>query len=204
MRQRGSQDRLVLVTILALASIVIVVLLAGGNGSNNRSNALPTRHTIAIWGFSVWEEVMTEEVFPAFQAYWQEQTGEEVTFQTVFAGSEQLTDDIVDGAPADVAILANEHHASWLRINDCTETDWRTFPQQGIISRSPLVIVVRPHNPLGINNWADLTRPGVRLIHPDPRASGGAQWALLAEYGSALLAEGQGAVAADALISLNS
>jgi sulfate/thiosulfate-binding protein len=191
MTQRGLPDKLVLVMIVALVCALVLVSLAGNSRSGNRSDAVTSRHTIALWGFSVWEEVMTEEVFPAFQDYWQGQTGEEVTFQSVFASSEQLTEEILDGAAADVAILSNEQHATWLRINNCVDTDWRSFPQQGISSRSPLVIVVRPGNPLGIEDWADLARPGVRLIHPDPRSSGGAQWALLAEYGSALLREGQ-------------
>ncbi len=192
MSQRGSQDKLSLGIILVLVFVVILISIAGGSRSRSRSDAVPSRHTISVWGFSVWEEVMTEEIFPAFQDYWHEQTGDEVTFRSVFASSEQLTEEILDGAPADVAILSNEHHANWLRINNYTETDWRTFPQQGVISRSPLVIVVRPDNPLRINSWADLARPGVRLVHPDPRTSGGAQWALLAEYGAALVTEGHG------------
>ncbi len=147
----------------------------------------PTRQTIVVYSFSVEEEVMTEEVFPAFQDYWREQAGEEVTFQSVFASCEEITEEIVDGASADVAILSDEQHAIWLRINDWVETDWQTLPQQGIVSRSPIVIVVRPGNPLGIENWSDLARPGVSVVHPDPRTSCGAQWALLAEYGSALL-----------------
>ncbi len=191
MRQRGLPDRFILVVIVVLVCALILVSLAGSNQSGNRSNAVSSRQAIAVWGFSVWEEVMTEEVFPAFQDYWQGQTGEKVTFQSVFASSEQLTEEILDGAAADVAILSNEQHATWLRINNCVETDWHNFPYQGISSRSPLVIVVRPGNPLGIRDWADLARPGMRVVHPDPRSSGGAQWALLAEYGSALLGEGQ-------------
>jgi ABC-type sulfate transport system substrate-binding protein len=70
------------------------------------------------------------------------------------------------------------------------ETDWHALPNEGIVTSSPLVIVVRPDNPLGIADWADLARSGVKLIHPDPRASGGAQWALLAEYGSVLRTNG--------------
>jgi sulfate transport system substrate-binding protein len=147
----------------------------------------PIRHTIIVYSFSVEEEVMTEEVFPAFQSQWREKTGQEVIFQSVFDSSDGLTKAILDGGSADVAILSNEQHAIWLRINDWVETDWHTRPHEGIISHSPLVIVVRPGNPLGIANWVDLARPGVSLVHPDPHTSGGAQWALLAEYGSALL-----------------
>jgi sulfate/thiosulfate-binding protein len=145
------------------------------------------RQSIVVYAFSVEEEALTEKVFPAFQAHWREQTGEEVIFQSVFGSSEELTQEILDGASADVAILANEQHAIWLRINDWVQTDWQTFSYHGVISCSPLAIAVRPGNPLGIEDWADLARPGVDVVHPDPRTSGGAQWALLAEYGSALL-----------------
>jgi len=173
---------------LALA-LLGSLLIAGGCQPPVEPDRKPTRQTIVVYSFSVEEEVMTEEVFPAFQDYWQEQTGQEVTFESVFASCEEITEAILDGAAADVAILSDEQHAVWLRINDWVETDWQTFPHQGIVSHSPLVIVVRPGNPLGIEDWADLARPGVSLVHPDPRTSCGAQWALLAEYGSALLDE---------------
>lgn len=174
---------------LLVVTLALVLITSGCQQPEEREEKPASRQTIIVYGFSVEEEVMTEEVFPAFQAHWREQTGQEVTFQSVFASSDELTEGIMGGASADVAILSNEQHAIWLRINNWVETDWHTFPQQGIISRSPLVIVVRPGNPLGIENWADLTHPDVSLVHADPRTSGGAQWALLAEYGSALLDE---------------
>ena len=170
-----------------VAAALTLTLMSGGCRPPDEPGREPPRQIIVVHGFSVQEEVMTEEVFPAFQAYWQEQKGQEVTFQSIFTGSEEIADEIIGGALADVAILSNEQHAVWLRINDCVETDWTTLPYQGTVSRSPIVIVVRPDNPLGIKDWADLTTPGVELIHPDPNTSGGAQWALLAEYGSSLL-----------------
>ncbi len=176
---------------LLTAVAMCLVLSAGGCQSSMAKPGELTRHTIVVYGSSVEEEVMTEEIFPAFRDYWRERMGQEVIFESVFKSSEELTQSILDGASADVAILANEQHATWLRINDCVETDWQTFPHQGIVSRSPIVIAVRPDNPLYIEGWADLARPGVGLIHADPRTSGGAQWAILAEYGSALL-HGQG------------
>jgi sulfate transport system substrate-binding protein len=173
-----------------LAVALVLTLITGGCQQPEEQDKKPaSRQTIIVYGFSVEEEVMTEEIFPAFQTHWREQTGQEVTFQSVFASSDELTEGIMGGASADVAILSNEQHAIWLRINNWVETDWHTFPQQGIISHSPLVIVVRPGNPLGIEDWAGLTHPDVSLVHADPRTSGGAQWALLAEYGSALLDE---------------
>lgn len=175
-----------------IAAALTLALITGGCQPSVVQYRETTRQTIVVYSFSVEEEVMTEEVFPAFRTYWREQMGQEVIFQSVFASSEELTRSILDGASADVAILSNEQHALWLRINDWVETDWHTLPHQGIISRSPIAIVVRPGNPLGIEDWADLARPGVKLMHPDPRTSGGAQWALLAEYGSALLDEKSG------------
>lgn len=172
-----------------VAAALALTLITGGCQPLEEQGRELTRQTIVVYSFSVEEEVMTKEVFPAFQAHWQKQTGQEVTFRSVFGSSEKLTEEILDSASADVAILSNEQHAVWLRINNWVKTDWRTFPHQGVMSRSPLVIVVRPGNPLGIQDWADLARPGVSLVHPDPRTSGGAQWALLAEYGSALLDE---------------
>jgi sulfate/thiosulfate-binding protein len=192
MMRRGVQ----LIAVQLVVAALVLALICAGCQPPERSSREPTRQTIVVSGFSIEEEVVTKEIFPAFQVYWREQTGQEVTFQSVFTGSEELSEMIVGGAPADIAILSNEQHAVWLHVNDLVETDWQTFPHAGIVSRSPLVIVVRPGNPLGIEDWADLARPDVRLIHCDPRTSGGAQWALLAEYGSALLDEGSGSAEA--------
>jgi sulfate/thiosulfate-binding protein len=178
---------------LAAAGLALL-LVATGCQSSARQDRESTRReftlrTIVVYAFSVEEEAMTEKIFPAFQDYWRSQTGQEVVFESVFASAEEITQAILDGAAADVAILSNEQFAVWLRVNDYVETDWHTFPHQGIISRSPIVIAVRPGNPLGVKDWADLARPGVSVVQADPRTSAGAQWALLAEYGSALLDE---------------
>ncbi len=171
--------------LLVIVALSLVLLTTGCQPSTvQQSKAV--RQTIVVYAFSIEEEVLTKETFPAFQDYWQEQTGQEVTFKSVFAGSQNLAEEIIDGGEADVAILSNEQHAVWLHVNDLVETDWHAFPHQGMVSCSPLVIVVRPDNPLGIEDWADLARPGVSLIHPDPRTSGGGQWALLAEYSAFL------------------
>jgi sulfate/thiosulfate-binding protein len=172
---------------LALALVPLILVLVSCQ-TNQAQNSKPTRQTIVVYSFSVEEEVMNKEIFPAFMKYWEQRAGEEVTFQSIFTGSEEIADRIVKGGLADVAILSNEQHAVWLNINDLVQTDWHDFPHQGVISQSPIVIVVRPGNPLGITDWADLCRPNVKLVHADPQTSGGAQWALLAEYGSALMA----------------
>ena len=175
-------------------ALTIIALTVAGCVSQPTPSQETARQNLVVYGFSVEEEVMTKGILPAFQAFWKQQTGAEVTFQSIFTGSEEISNAILGGARCEVALLSNEQHATWLHINDRVQTDWRTFPHKGIVSRSPIVIVVRPGNPLGIEDWADLARPGVKVVHPDPRSSGGAQWALLAEYGSVLLSGGdQGA-----------
>jgi sulfate transport system substrate-binding protein len=148
----------------------------------------PEMRTIVVYGFSILGEVMNEEVLPAFQAAWEVQTGERVEFITSFAGSGTITNQIVLGVPADIAILSTELDAYRLVENGILQKDsWRQLPNQGILNRSPFIILVRAGNPKGIHGFEDLTKPGVGIVHPDPLTSGGAQWAILAEYGSALL-----------------
>ncbi len=65
--------------------------------------------------------------------------------------------------------------------------DWQALPQKGIINLTPFVILVARGNPKGIQDFPDLAKPGVRVIHPDPVSSGGAQWSILAIYGSELI-----------------
>jgi sulfate transport system substrate-binding protein len=170
----------------ALGLIILFAVVVGCQTSSS-DNVKPPKRTLTVYGFSVQEEVMTKEIFPAFATYWKQKTDEEVVFRTVFTGSEEIAQAIIDGAPADVAILSNEQHAIWLQINSYIETDWRDLPYEGIVSYSPLVIIVRPGNPQNIRGWTDLARSGIRVVHANPRTSGGAQWALLAEYGSAVL-----------------
>jgi sulfate transport system substrate-binding protein len=182
------RKKLPLISVALTLAMTALIIVLGGCQTTQNQNGKSTRHIIVVYSFSVEEEVMNKEIFPAFKKYWQQRAGEEVIFQSIFTGSEEIADAIVEGGLADVAILSNEQHAVWLNINDFVETDWQSFPHQGIVTESPLVIAVRPGNPLGIKDWADLVQPGVKLVHANPQTSGGAQWALLAEYGSALMA----------------
>jgi sulfate/thiosulfate-binding protein len=142
--------------------------------------------TVTLYGFSIMKDVMEKEIFPAFAAKWKAEHGIDVNFVSSFAGSETVTNQILQGTPADVAVLSIERDAERLRDGKATTTDWHRLPQKGIVNKTPFVIIVRTGNPQHIQDFADLGRPGVRLIHPDPVSSGGAQWSLLAIYGSEL------------------
>ncbi len=148
------------------------------------ARAAPPR-IIVFYGFSILGDVMTEAIFPAFQRRWQDQTGEHVEFISSFAGSGTVTNQLIMGVPADLALLSLELDAQ--RLADAGVTppqSWHRLPHRGVVNRTPFIILVRPGNPQGIQDFTDLARPGIRVVHPDPLTSGGANWAIVAEYGA--------------------
>lgn len=143
--------------------------------------------TITVYGFSIMKEALEKDIYPAFAAKWKaEHNGEEVNFVSSFAGSETITNQILQGAPADVAILSIERDVDRMIQAGHIPNDWYVTPQKGIVNKTPFVIIVRKGNPKGIADFADLGKTGIKLIHPDPVSSGGAQWSILAIYGSEL------------------
>lgn len=146
---------------------------------------------LVVYAFSTQEEVFSQSIFPAFERAWEAETGRDLTIEGVFGASGTLAGQINLGAPADVAIFSNARHADWLKLGRRVRRD----SQPLVIGCTPMVIVTRSGNPTGISGYADLAQPGLRLIHADPRSSGAGEWAVLAEYGSALLATNDPAAA---------
>lgn len=137
-----------------------------------------------MYGFSTQEEVLTQSIYPAFERSWEAETGRDLVIEGVFGPSGTLGSQIMLGSPADVALLSNEQHVNWLKAGKRVRADAR--PET--VSFSPMIIVTRPGNPKRITEFNDLGQPELCLLHADPRSSGAGDWALLAEYGSALFA----------------
>jgi len=142
---------------------------------------------ITIYGFSIMKESLEKEIFPAFSAKWKREHGVDVKFTPSFAGSETITNQILQGVKAQVGIFSIERDPQRLKEKGFVTGDWRALPQKGIINKTPFVILVRRGNPKGIHDFPDLAKPGIKIIHPDPISSGGAQWSILAMYGSELV-----------------
>jgi sulfate transport system substrate-binding protein len=142
---------------------------------------------ITVYGFSIMKESLEKEIYPAFAAKVKREHGLDIRFTSSFAGSETITNQILQGVKAQVAILSIERDAQRLKEKGFVTSDWHALPQRGIVNKTPFVILVRRGNPKGIHDFSDLAKPGVRLIHPDPVNSGGAQWSILAIYGSELV-----------------
>ena len=153
---------------------------------------------LVVYAFSTQEEVLTQSIFPAFETAWEAETGRDLTLDGVFGPSAMLAGQINLGAPADVALFSNAHHVTYLRMGKQV----RVETQSHVLGSTPMVIVTRPGNPHGLETFADLARPGLRLVHANPRTSGGGEWALLAEYGSARVAGGDPAASAARLSAI--
>ncbi|HXI74968.1 MAG TPA: sulfate ABC transporter substrate-binding protein [Pyrinomonadaceae bacterium] len=142
---------------------------------------------ITLYGFSIMKEPLEKAIFPAFTSKAKREHGLDVTFTSSFAGSETVTNQIITGVKAQIAILSIERDAQRLKDHKDITSDWHDLPQKGIVNKTPFVILVRKGNPKGIHDFSDLAKPGVKVIHPDPNSSGGAQWSILAIYGSELV-----------------
>jgi len=126
---------------------------------------------------------------PAFAAEYKQQTGDTVTIKNAHGGSGKQSRAVIDGAPADVVTLALA--ADIDAIADSPShllgDDWQShYSQNSSPYTSTIVFVVRHGNPRGIKDWSDLIKSDVKVITPDPKASGGARWAYLAAWGWAL------------------
>ena len=142
---------------------------------------------IVLYGFSILGEPLNQLILPAFEREWKKRTGEDVEFATSFAGSGTITNQLIMGVPAQLALLALEPDARRLADAGLIERGaWKRLPHQGVVNRTPFIILVRPGNPKRIRGFHDLARPGIKVVHPDPLISGGASWAILAEYGAGL------------------
>ncbi|HEY0078291.1 MAG TPA: sulfate ABC transporter substrate-binding protein [Pyrinomonadaceae bacterium] len=185
-RRLDTTLRAALMLSLCLLPFASSCLPGSQNDTKGGGGAGGTR-TITLYGFSVMKESLEKAIFPAFSAKWKQEHGEEVRFVSSFAGSETITNQILQGVGADIAILSIERDVDRLKQGGAVTSDWHTLPQRGIVNKTPFIILVRKGNPKGIRDFADLAKPGIKIIHPDPVSSGGAQWSVLAVYGSELI-----------------
>ena len=120
----------------------------------------------------------------AFAKHWKAKTGQEVTFKQSHGGSGKQARSIIDGLDADVATLALAGDTDALVKNGgWLSPDWqKKLPHNASPYNSTIVLVVRQGNPKGIKDWDDLVRPGVGVITPNPKTSGGARWNYLAAW----------------------
>ncbi len=172
-----------LCALLAAGLLLLGACLPKSGTSTRKGGA----RVITLYGFSVMKEVMDKAVLPGFTEKWKREQGEDVRFVASYAGSETITNQILQGVTADVGIFSIERDVYRLVEKQLVKADWKTSaPHNSLVNKTPFVIIVRKGNPKGIRDFSDLAKPGIKLIHPDPDSSGGAMWSILAIYGSEL------------------
>jgi sulfate/thiosulfate transport system substrate-binding protein len=127
------------------------------------------------------------DVNTAFIAHWKQKTGQTLTIEQSHGGSGKQARAVIDGNDADVVTLALAYDIDQIAKNGLIDPGWQDrLPNRSSPYTSTIVFLVRKGNPKNIHDWGDLIQPGVQVITPNPRTSGGARWNYLAAWGWAL------------------
>jgi sulfate transport system substrate-binding protein len=123
----------------------------------------------------------------AFATQWKAKTGDNVTIKQSHGGSGKQARSVIDGLSADVVTLALAYDIDEIAGRGLLAKDWqKRLPHNSAPYTSTIVFLVRKGNPKGIKDWGDLVKPGIAVITPNPKTSGGARWNHLAAWGYAL------------------
>jgi sulfate transport system substrate-binding protein len=128
-----------------------------------------------------------QDLNAAFAKQWKAKAGDDVKIRQSHGGSGKQARSVIDGLEADVVTLALGYDIDAIAERKILAADWqKRLPQNASPYTSTIVFLVRKGNPKGIRDWNDLVRPGVSVITPNPKTSGGARWNYLAAWGHAL------------------
>ena len=143
-----------------------------------------------------------EQYNAAFAAYWKQKTGDTVTVRQSHGGSGKQARSVIDGLEADVVTLALAADIDGIARNGklLPESWAKRLPQNSAPYTSTIVFLVRKGNPKRILDWSDLIRPGISVITPNPKTSGGARWNYLAAWSWALMQPGGNAARAEVFV----
>jgi sulfate transport system substrate-binding protein len=144
-----------------------------------------------------------QQINKAFAAAWQQRTGQSLSIKQSHGGSGRQARSVIDGLEADVVTLALAYDIDEIAAKGrLLPADWqKRLPNNSAPYTSTIVLLVRKGNPKQIRDWPDLARPGVAVITPNPKTSGGARWNYLAAWGHALRQPGGNEQAAREFVS---
>ena len=144
-----------------------------------------------------------KDINAAFAAQWKAKTGQDVTINQSHGGSGSQSRAVIDGLDADVVTLALAYDIDAISQKaGLLPANWqKRLPENSTPYTSTYVFLVRKGNPWHIKDWPDLVKPGIQVITPNPKTSGGARWAYLAAWAYALKAPGGNAEKARAFVA---
>jgi sulfate/thiosulfate transport system substrate-binding protein len=168
--------------IAAGLSVLAVMAVSAGCGSSSSGSGSGGSSTINLVAYSTPQKVYAK-LIPAFQAT---TDGSGSKFNQSFGASGTQAKAVIAGQPADVVEFSREPDMTNLVAAKLVASDWNGNKYKGMITNSVVTFMVRKGNPLGITNWNDLIKPGVKIVTPNPLSSGSATWNLMAAYGAQL------------------
>src|SRR5574339_635285 len=170
-----------------IVSLLWIALMATGCSTGPESTQASTwgnEVKLTLAAYTTPREAYAE-IIPLSQAYWKDKTGKTVTFEKSYQGSGAQSRAVVEGFEADVVALSLEADVTRIEKAGLITHDWRGESHGGMVSTSVVAFAVRAGNPKAIHDWADLAGPGLEILTPNPKTSGGAMWNVLALYGAA-------------------
>jgi sulfate/thiosulfate transport system substrate-binding protein len=176
--RKNFKAALIVASLAASLGVTACTTASGDDGEDGE--------TINLVAYSTPEAAYTE-IETLFQGT---PEGEGVEFSTSYGPSGDQSRAVEGGQPADYVNFSLESDVTRLVDAGLVAEDWQDTEHAGIVADSVVVIVTRPGNPLDIQGWEDIVKPGVEIVSPNPGSSGGARWNVLAAWGHALAASG--------------
>jgi sulfate/thiosulfate transport system substrate-binding protein len=171
-------------TLIALLALALAVTAGCGGASDEKGGSSATSGggtTLSLVAYST-PQVVYDQIIPDFQ---KTAAGEGVGFKTSFGASGDQSRAVEAGQKADIVTFSVEPDMTRLVEPGIVSEDWNSGPNKGLVTTSVVAFVVRKGNPKNIRTWADLLKPGIKVLTPNPFTSGAAKWNLLAAYGQA-------------------
>ena len=159
---------------MLLAAVLAAFVLAAG------AAARPTGTSLALVAYSTPKTVMGKII----QAWQQTPAGQGVAFSQSYGASTDQARAVAQGLKADLVFLSTGDDVNLLVDAGLVNQSWNEQGYNGIAADTVVVFAVRPGNPKHIKSWADLIKPGVQVVTPNPFSSGSAKWNILAAYGA--------------------
>jgi sulfate/thiosulfate transport system substrate-binding protein len=168
------------------SALTLAAVVAGCGGAADTKDAPQAASSggakLALVAYST-PQVVYDEVIPAFA---KTAAGRGVSFSQSYGASGDQSRAVEAGQHADVVAFSLAPDVNRLVKAGLVADDWASNPTKGMVSNSVVVLMVRKGNPKGIHGWADLLKPGVSVLTPNPFTSGGAKWNLMGAYGAQL------------------
>ena len=167
-------------TLRAVAALAAIGALTAACSSSSGGSKSSGSKTVRLVAYSTPQKAY-DALIPAFKAT---ADGKGASFSESFGASGAQSRAVLAGQPADVVAFSLEPDISKLVKAGLVASDWNADAYKGMVTDSVVVLVVRKGNPKGIHGWADLVKPGVKIVTPNFLSSGSAKWNLMAAYGA--------------------